>query len=1455
MFKISRKVAIIRASIIGILVAVVSATGIIIANKFNGVEAITPSGAEATVNREGDWIMYDNDTTGTGLYSVELPNGKTVRAFCAQPSYLEPTGGTYEVQQLSASDADYNKIKLAAYIYMAPDNNQVLTDAREEVLGRWSGDSLYAWTHAIIGAIYTNGQDYNGISQTNINNVNDAIDTLSSYIANNSDIWLMAKNYQAYRTITPAGAGIQDVVWIEDNNQSGTINIQKCDSDGPTTGACVPQGGASLADITFAVYNNSGARIYNKFDNKFYNNGAQMASGTTNAAGQVSFANLPSNNISYKVKETATNSSYQLTAAEQTTTLNGNGATKDLRFYNNVNLGSITVTKVNTATGTCNTVGDATLNGTTFQLINNNDNSVNGVAKGEEIERKAIDSNCQATFSNLPYGSYIVKEIIVGAGYSINTAQQTVTIPTGGQTNVSVTFGNSPILGSIKVYINDSITNACSNTGDTSFVGTTFKLYNESANSVNGVAPGGLIATKTVPNSNPCDGVTFPDLPVGRYRIEQSVAGSGYNPESGSHNVTITSSNLDVTDTFVNTPIYGDATVNKQDGNTNSCTTVGNATFNGTTFRIINRSANPVYYNGQAVAVGAEIDRKTLSDGACSVKFENLVYGRYDVEETSAGTGYNTNTTIQHLTMPTSNSIHLSTTYTNTPIYGDVTVSKNDSSTGTCTTVGDATFNNTSFEIINNSTNPIYYGGNSIAKGSVITTKTLTDGNCSVKFENLPYGSYIVKETAVGNGYNINSTQQTVTIPSNGSIHATPSFTNSAILGDVTVNKQDDHTNSCTTVGNATFNGTTFRIINRSTNPVYYNGSAIAVNGVIDSKTLANGACNVKFENLPYGRYDVEETTAGTGYTKNTEVKRVTIPTSGNVHTSTTYVNTPIYGDLTIHEEDAETKECVAVKHLTFVGTTYQVINRSNNPVYYNGTKIPVGAVITTKTFTEDPCNGGLTTDDLPYGTYEVKQTNVPEGYVLNNTPNTVEIPEGGNLHPETTIINQAIRGDVKFIKTDPTNNRPMSDVIFTISRINDNDVLEETHILMTDENGVLNTQASFNLHSYQTNRYDALYEEPDPLQYSGFGTWYGYDNLDRRLPVNDSLAALPYGRYVIQELKCGANLFCYGVINEKATINITTNNQVIDLGDWDNNCAKLSIDTEAVDAEDNDKIIEIKQDKPQAKIKDKIDFCIKPKFKVTIKGILMDKQTGEPLLINGQTVENSVDVMLPEGQECGSTEMTFDIDDITALGGHELVTFQTMWYKDEILMKHHDIDDASETVEVISLTTYAMNKDTGDKFLPYDQQTTVRDIVKYCVKPGLEYTIKGIVMNKETESPLLINGEPVEQEVKFTPENACGELDMFYPIDTTGLAGARLVIFESLYRDNELILEHKDFNNADESFEVEIPAPETGAFTGSEQGSSAVNIALVIFIVSTAGVTVYGVSRVYARKSFLKRK
>ena len=674
---------------------------------------------------------------------------------------------------------------------------------------------------------------------------------------------------------------------------------------------------------------------------------------------------------------------------------------------------------------------------------------------------------------------------------------------------------------------------------------------------------------------------------------------------------------------------------------------------------------------------------------------------------------------------------------------------------------------------------------------------------------------------------------------------------NSYQYGTINVQKCDKITNTCSPQGNASLSGIEFKVYNNSGAKIYNpKADRLYNNGDLVATGTTNASGNITFSNLLANnvKYRVVETATNASYELTASEQNGTLNGSNSTINLYFYDNV-VSGNITVHKADAETNSCTTVGDLSFDGTSFQLINNSTNPVYYNGASHAKNAVIDTKTLTSGSCS--VTFEKLPYGSYIVKETATGRGYVLNDTPITISIPASSSSNDaETTIKNQVIRGDVKFIKMDEVNDKPMHDVLFSISAIDENNQMGETHIVVSDQNGVVDTSSSFALHSFNTNGYDPLYDEPEPFYFSGFGTWFGYDHDGNPLPVKDELGALPYGKYVIQELRCSSNIFCTGIKDQKITIEINEHNEVIDLGDWNNTCTKFTLETEATDAKDGDKFIEVGG---EATIKDTISYCVKAGTEFTIKGVLMDKNTGEKFLNNGQPVESSITIKPDE--ECGETEMFFSFDS-TNLGGAELVVYDTLYYKDELITSHEDIDDVAQTVELVELHTYATNKDTNDKILPHDQDVIIRDIVKYCLKPGAEYTIKGILMNRETGEKLIINDETVEQEVTFTPEEACGEIDMFYPLNTTNLQGAKFVIFESLYRDDELIVSHEDLNNEDESVEVSTPAPDTGFITKSSENQSSTSTGAPIFVVSVVVICLggYFIRRATSRQSIFKK-
>ncbi len=535
------------------------------------------------------------------------------------------------------------------------------------------------------------------------------------------------------------------------------------------------------------------------------------------------------------------------------------------------------------------------------------------------------------------------------------------------------------------------------------------------------------------------------------------------------------------------------------------------------------------------------------------------------------------------------------------------------------------------------------------------------------------------------------------------------------------------------------------------------------------------------------------------------------------------------FGNIKINKCDGADSSCAAQGSASLSGVTFTVKYAGNDRIYnqQTGEFYNNGTVVTTVTTGND---GTATVSNLPLGDYTIEETSTTNpSYVLNVQSKNVTLSTNGAT-VETTFNNQVSRGDVHFTKKNINDGSVMSNVAFRIT----SKTTGENHIVVSDSNGIVNTAA--NAHNNQTNGYDSV--ALSSITYKGYGTWFG------KTPVDNSLGALPYDSYEIVELDCKANGSCIDIASQKKSFTIDSNNQNVNLGTWENDCVEYELATTASDKADGDKYVEISQ---TAGIKDTIQYCAKPGVKYTIKGVLMDKNTGEKILVNGAPVEQSITIT--PTKMCDQTEMTFDFD-ASELGYKEIVVFESLYDGNNLIVEHKDINDKNQTVELVSLATTASDKADGDKILSYGKEVEIKDSVRYCLKSGQEYTVKGILMNKATEEKIIVNGHAVESDITFTPEQDCGEIDMFYNLDTTNLGGAELVVFESLYMDDELIVEHNDFSNVSETVTVEVPVPDTGLFTKERVNGSESNENMIIGGVAFVAVGVCG----YIALRFIRR-
>ncbi|MCL8496214.1 VaFE repeat-containing surface-anchored protein, partial [Apilactobacillus sp. F1] len=172
------------------------------------------------------------------------------------------------------------------------------------------------------------------------------------------------------------------------------------------------------------------------------------------------------------------------------------------------------------------------------------------------------------------------------------------------------------------------------------------------------------------------------------------------------------------------------------------------------------------------------------------------------------------------------------------------------------------------------------------------------------------------------------------------------------------------------------------------------------------------------------------------------------------------------------------------------------------------------------------------------------------------------------------------------------------------------------------------------------------------------------------------------------------------------------------------------------------------------------------------ISGVVMDKKTNTPLLIDGKEVRNEVNFIARDGKAeiiedqndstdseqpsdmdkpalraaavqinrvSGTVEVTFTMN-AEQLKGKSVVIFETLTRENTEIAVHHDIDDEGQTVTFTEpkLKTTAINQDSGDHKADALEKVTITDTVSYTdLIEGKTYELAGVLMDKATNKPL----------------------------------------------------------------------------------------------------------------------
>ncbi|MFR6440076.1 MAG: VaFE repeat-containing surface-anchored protein [Phocaeicola massiliensis] len=394
--------------------------------------------------------------------------------------------------------------------------------------------------------------------------------------------------------------------------------------------------------------------------------------------------------------------------------------------------------------------------------------------------------------------------------------------------------------------------------------------------------------------------------------------------------------------------------------------------------------------------------------------------------------------------------------------------------------------------------------------------------------------------------------------------------------------------------------------------------------------------------------------------------------------------------------------------------------------------------------------DGMATTKDLPYGTYVVHQTKGGNGRQLV-ADFDVSISEDGKVY-SYDLVNVQKNAQLKIVKT--SEDGVIEGIHFRVTRLEDSysaeyvtnaagEILTETLPIYADKDGAT--------------KYQYKVEELDTEETFGY-----------QLPDSQTVE-----------------------LSEGEIASVSFHNVPIEIG------TKATVEGEK-EIDPLDKVT----------LTDTVSYIgLVPGKEYKVVGVLMDKLTGEKLLVNGQEIIAET-TFIAEAKN-GSVDVTF-VFDATGLHGKEIVVFEDLYRENIKVAAHADITDDDQTIKVKTPEIGTTASFEGEKEIDPLDKVTLTDTVSYKdLTPGKEYRVTGVLMDKSNGKELLINGEKVTAEATFIATETSGSVDVTFTFNATGLHGKEIVAFEDLYRENVLLATHADIN--DEGQTVKIKNPEIG--------------------------------------------
>lgn len=929
-------------------------------------------------------------------------------------------------------------------------------------------------------------------------------------------------------------------------------------------------------------------------------------------------------------------------------------------------------------------------------------------------------------------------------------------------------------------------------------------------------------------------------IPYGTYWLKEIEAPEGFalNPNwSEAITLNAESAVVTVTDIPQNDPI--NVVLRKRDADTAEDNSQGSASLQNAEFTVKYYKG---YYDSDPKAQGIEAARswvlKTDEQGICKLLdsykvsgddfykdsngYETFPLGTVTIQETKAPSGYLIDSQIFVRQIKGEGTIEPVDVYNEVivsekVIRGGVSIEKWDFETKNKVPQGSATLAGAEFTITNQSAKAVIVDGKSYEKGKeIMTIKSDEEGIASIKNAVLPYGEYQISETKAPDGYlpEGENLTQNFSIRKNGELvelnTEKTAAQNKVIRGGVKIEKWDYELHEKVPQGSATLEGAEFTITNQSKQPVIVDGVSYPVGAVIMTLvTDQEGVALTKNNILPYGEYQISETKAPVGYLPEGEnlTQKFSIRENGKIvelNTEDTAAQNQVKrGDLQLVKAEDGTLHRMAHVKFTITskttGESHPFVTDENG--YYSTSS-------SWNPHTQNTNRGEASEDGIWFGT---SKPNDEHGALIYDTY-TIEEQEC-----EANKGHKLIKFDV-VIKRD--------NVTVDLGTITD-DLLPVVSIHTTAS--VKDTMGN---DAYAVDNVTIA----DEVFYSNLTPGEEYTLKGMLMDKSTGKALLIEGKEITSEKTFTASKET-GTISVEFTFDARglEGKEIVvfeklywkeaeiaaheDIEDEDQTILfhNPEIKTTAYDKETGD---HYSYAVDQVTIIDKVSHQdLIPGKEYTVKGTLMDKETGETLLIGGKPV--TAEKTFIAGKKDGSVELEFTFD-ASGLKGKETVVFEKLFYEEKEIAVHEDLDDKNQTVKFQNpeIKTTASDKTTGTNEGIAQKEVTIVDKVEYNnLIPGKEYTVKGILMDKETGKPLLIDGKKVTTEKTFTAKSEAGSIELEFTFDGSTLGEKEIVVFEKLFYNGREIAAHEDIEDMGQT--VTLHKEKTVTITSKKPGTT----------------------------------